>query len=73
MQEFEKIATIENEIESLSLSSELEGRNIPHAMRSYHDTAYDGIYQLSAGWGYVEAPVKYKDEILGILSAIRKG
>ncbi len=73
MQEFEKIATIENEIESLSLVSELEERNIPHAMRSYHDTAYDGIYQLSAGWGYVEAPVEYKDEILGILSAIRKG
>jgi hypothetical protein len=73
MQEFEKIATIENEIESLSLSSELKGRNIPHAMRSYHDTAYDGIYQLSAGWGYVEAPVNYKDEILGILRAIRKG
>lgn len=73
MQEFEKIATIENEIESLSLVSELEERNIPHAMRSYHDTAYDGIYQFSAGWGYVEAPVEYKDEILGILSAIRKG
>ena len=73
MQEFEKIATIENEIESLSLSSELEVRNIPHAMRSYHDTAYNGIYQLSAGWGYLEAPVEYKNEILEILSAIREG
>ena len=73
MQEFEKITTIENEIESLSLVSELEGRNIPHAMRSYHDTAYNGIYQLSAGWGYLEAPVEYKNEILEILSAIREG
>ena len=73
MQEFEKIAPLENEIESLSLDRELKERNIPHALRSYHDTAYDGIYQLTAGWGYVEAPAKYKSEILLILSAIRQG
>ncbi len=70
--QFEKIATLENEIESLRLSSELDGRGIPYALRSYHDTAYDGLFQFSAGWGHVEAPGEYKDEILEILALIRK-
>ena len=63
---------IENEIESLRLDSELEVRNVPHAMRSYHDTAYDGLFQFSAGWGHVEAPVEYRDEILDVLRVIRQ-
>ena len=72
MEEFEKIALIENEIEALYLSGELEKRGIPHAMRSYHDSAYDGLFQFSAGWGHVEAPVEYKDEIGVILADIRQ-
>ncbi len=72
MQEFEKIATIENEIEALRLESELDGRGIPYAVRSYHDTAYDGIFQLAAGWGHLEAPAQYREEILVILVAIRQ-
>jgi hypothetical protein len=72
MREFKKIAPIENEIESLRLRSELDGRGIPYAMRSYHDSAYDGLFQFSAGWGRVEAPVEYKDEILQILEVIRQ-
>jgi len=72
VQEFEKIATIENEIEALRLESELDGRGIPYAVRSYHDTAYDGIFQLAAGWGHLEAPAQYREEILVILAAIRQ-
>ncbi len=69
---FEKIVVIENEIESLRLSSELTDRHIPFAMRSYHDTAYDGLFQFSAGWGHLEAPAAYRDEIMDILTIIRR-
>ncbi len=72
MKEFEKIAVLENEIESLRLGSELGARGIPYALRSYHDTAYDGLFQLSSGWGHVEAPPEYKEEIMGILEIIRQ-
>ncbi len=71
--EFEKIAIMENEIESLRLASELDTRGIPFAMRSYHDTAYNGLYQFSAGWGHVEAPAAYRQEILDILTLMRQG
>ena len=72
MERFEKIATIENEVEALCLRSELEERGIPHAIQSHYDTAYDGLFQLSAGWGHVEAPSERRDEILKILDALRQ-
>jgi hypothetical protein len=71
MERFEKIAVIDNEIEALCLRSELEERGIPHRIQSYYDLAYDGLFQFSAGWGHVEAQVKRRDEVLGILQEIR--
>ena len=69
---YEKIAAVRNEIEALLLKGELEGRGIPHAMQSYYDSAYDGLFQFTSGWGHVEAPVERRDEILEILDAIRQ-
>ncbi|MBW2082369.1 MAG: hypothetical protein JRI39_04605 [Deltaproteobacteria bacterium] len=71
-EEFVRIAVVENDIEALLLDSILEERNIPHQMRSYHDTAYDGLFQTQKGWGHVSAPTKYEREVKEILSDIRK-
>ena len=70
--QFEKIANIRNEIEALRVKEELGERGIPHVIQSYYDMAYDGLFQLSRGWGHLEAPLERKDEILGILDAIRE-
>jgi hypothetical protein len=67
-----KIAILENDIEAQLLDSILTERNIPHLMRTYHDTAYDGLYQAQKGWGYVGAPKSYQKEILDIISHLRK-
>ena len=72
MERFEKIATIENQVEANCLRSELEERGIPHAIQSHYDTAYDGLFQFSAGWGHVEAPSERREEILKILDALRQ-
>jgi hypothetical protein len=72
MEEFEKIATLENGFEAQVLDSILAERDIPHLMRSYHDTAYDGLYQVVKGWGHVSAPPSYREEIMEILSDLRK-
>jgi len=69
---FEKIAIIRNEIEALCLRGELEGRGVPHAIQSYYDLAYNGLFQAARGWGHVAAPVERADEILEILDAIRE-
>jgi len=73
MEEVIKVATLENEIEAKLLASLLKERGIPHFVGTYHDPVYDGIFQTQKGWGFVSAPVSYKDEILEILVDIRKG
>ena len=72
MEEFIKIATLENEIEARLLDSVLTERDIPHMMRSYFDTAYDGLFQTQKGWGTVNAPRDCQEEVLEILSDLRR-
>ena len=72
MEDYTKIATLENEIEARLLESILTERNIPHLLRSYHDTAYNGLFQTQKGWGYVGAPESYEAEIKEIISDVRK-
>jgi len=72
-EEYKKVATLENEIEARLLDSILDERNIPHLIMSYHDTAYDGLYQTQKGWGYVSAPEAYLEKIREIISHLSKG
>ena len=65
-EDFKKIVVLANEIEAQLMDSILTERQIPHRMKSYHDTAYDGIFQAQKGWGIVEAPESYRDEIKAI-------
>ncbi len=73
MTEFIKAATLENNFEAQLLHGILDEREIPHRMRSYHDTAFDGLFQTQKGWGYVSGPEEYIKEIIEIVEEIRKG
>jgi len=70
-QTFVKIAVLENAIEAQLIDSVLNDQHIPHMMRSYHDTAYDGLFQVQKGWGEVCSPSASKNAILEILESIR--
>lgn len=72
MQDYIKIAILKNDIEALLIESILKERAIPHMLRSYHDTAYDGLFQTQKGWGEVRSPEPYKEEIIEIISDVRK-
>jgi len=72
MADYVKVSVLDNEIEAQLLDSILEERDIPHLMVSYHDTAYDGLFQTQKGWGHVSAPTPFKEEILEIRHAVRK-
>jgi hypothetical protein len=69
--EYVHIAPIENAIEGQLMGSILTDQEIPHRIRSFHDTAYDGLYQFQKGWGEIWAPEKYRTAILDILEKIR--
>ena len=61
-----KILEFNNEFEAKLLDEILSEKNIPHLIRSYHDSAYDGLWQLQSSWGHLEAPEEFKEEILMI-------
>jgi hypothetical protein len=58
-----KILMFQNEIEAILLDEILKEKQIPHIIRSYRDSAYDGLWQTPTGWGHVEAPEEYREEI----------
>jgi len=70
LSDFVKIAIISNEVQAQYLAALLKVREIPHVIQSYHDTAYDGIFQTMKGWGHIEAPPEFKEEILGLMNEI---
>ena len=70
-EQYKRILILENEMEAQRLSSILEEENIPHVVRSYHDSAYNGIFQSQRGWGHLEAPETYEEKILSLYDQLR--
>lgn len=70
---FERILELQNEVEARLLEKVLEEKELPYQIKSNHDTAYDGIFQLQLGWGYLLAPPEYKEEITEIYNDITGG
>jgi hypothetical protein len=66
MSKTEKILILDNEIEARLIDGLLNDKGIPHLIRSYHDSAYDGLWQVHSGWGQLDAPEEYRDEIQNI-------
>ena len=67
-----KVAILDHEVEVRLIASILEERDIPHRLRSYHDTAYDGLFQTQKGWGEIWTPERYEEEILAIIADVRE-
>jgi len=72
MEKSVRVLTLNNQIEAKFLEVVLKEKNIPYLIKSYHDSAYDGVFQHQLGWGYVAAPENYKEEILEIYKEITK-
>ncbi len=71
MEAYIKIAGLENIVEAQLMESILKEKGLPHRIRSFHDTAYDGLFQLQKGWGEIFAPEEVKEEILDIMALVR--
>jgi hypothetical protein len=71
MEDFIKVMVLENGNEAALLDSILNEREIPHLIKTYYDTAFDGLYQTQKGWGQVSAPALYHEEIKEIVNDLR--
>ena len=72
METFEKILVLNNEFEAEIMEEILIDNKIPHGIVPRPDSVLEGIIQMEYGWGYVEAPVIYKDQILKIYEEMNK-
>ena len=72
MKNYSKILILENEMEAQRLTGILEEEQIPHVVRSYHDSVYNGIFQAQRGWGHLEAPEEYSEKILSLYEQMKE-
>ena len=70
METYDKILVLSNEFEAGLLEEVLTDRDIPHGIVTSDDTALGGIMEMEYGWGYVEAPARYKEEIEKVYAEI---
>ncbi len=66
------VIPIDQQIEAAYLESVLKDREIPYVLVSYYDTAYAGLFQSQNGWGHVEVPLEYADEVKNLYTEVKK-
>ena len=65
-----RILPLDNESEAQRIKDILDRNNIPHLIRTFHDSAYDGLFQNQYGWGVLEADSADEKRILQLLEEI---
>ncbi len=48
---YEKLRTVQNRFEAELLSAALERSGVDFFLRTFEDTAYDGLFVAQEGWG----------------------
>ena len=67
-----KVFTLRDRFEADVITRELEKEGIPVLIRSFRDTAYDGIYIPQKGWGEVRVPEKEQERAVAIIDALEQ-
>lgn len=67
-----KAGIIENRFEGDRISQALNELAIPFIIKSFLDTAYNGLYVPQKGWGAIFVPEDYLMEVEKIISEIKE-
>ena len=70
---FKKITVAENRFEADLIAQTLQEEGIPCMIRSYQDTAYDGIFIPQKGWAAVMVPEALEGKAVDIIAELREG
>ncbi len=66
-----KAGTVENRFEGDRISQALQDAGISFLIKSFLDTAYDGLYIPQKGWGIVMVSEKDKEEAKRLISEVK--
>jgi len=67
-----KAGIVENRFEGDRISQSLHEAEIPFMIKSFVDTAYDGLYVPQKGWGMVLVPEGYLEEAEKTIDEVKK-
>jgi hypothetical protein len=70
---FKKITVAENQFEADLITQTLADEGIPCLIRSYHDTAYDGLFITQKGWAAIMVPEDSAHKADAIITELRQG
>ncbi len=66
-----KAGVVENRFEGDRISQSLQEAGIPFMVKSFLDTAYNGLYVPQKGWGMVLVPESYLDEAEKVIGEVK--
>ena len=67
-----KVATLESQFEADLVAKALSERGIAHRVRPHHDSAYDGLYVPSQGWGSLWTEEKEREGAAAVVAEVRR-
>lgn len=68
-----KVAVLDTEVQAELVGAVLRDQGIPHILRTYRDSAYDGLFQGMKGWGHVEAEECHREAVLAVIRDLTGG
>jgi hypothetical protein len=71
MERWVKAGIIENRFEGDRISQALNQGGIPFLIKSFLDTAYDGLYLPQKGWGAIWVPEEFGEEAKRAISEVK--
>jgi len=72
MAHWAKAGVVENRFEGDRVAQTLREAEIPFMIKSFHDTAYNGLYIPQKGWGVVMVPESLREEAERLLIEVKK-
>jgi hypothetical protein len=66
-----KAGIVENRFEGDRISQSLQDAGIPFMVKSFLDTAYNGLYVPQKGWGMVLVPETFVDEAEKVVAEVK--
>jgi hypothetical protein len=67
-----KAGVVENRFEADRVRQALQEANIPFLMKSFLDTAYDGLFIPQKGWGAVMVPEEFLEEAKRLIGDVKR-
>ncbi len=70
MEHYVKILTLNNQFEAERMEEILIDKEIPYAIIPFNDSSWGGLMNVGKGWGYLEAPEQYRDQVEAIYQMV---